>query len=83
LIDATSVGSELMMEPNLTDRLTDALQRAAAAHGLHEQELGQPDPDWLQWYAEHMARTLTEDGYRLIRLDPHQHRGVQSGEGVS
>ena len=46
-------------------------------------ELGQPDPDWLQWYAEHMARTLTEDGYRLIRLDAHQHRGVHSGEGVS
>ncbi len=65
-----------MMEPNMTDRLTDALQRAAAAHGLHEQKLGQPDPDWLQWYAEHMARTLTEDGYRLIRLDPHQHRGA-------
>jgi hypothetical protein len=71
------------MEPNLTDRLTDALQRAAAAHGLREQELGQPDPDWLQWYAEHMAHTLTEDGYRLIRSDPHEHREVQSGEGVS
>jgi hypothetical protein len=35
-----------------------------------EQELGVPDPDWPQWYAEHMARTLTEDGYRLTRLDP-------------
>jgi hypothetical protein len=58
------------MEPNMAERLTDALQRAATAHGLHEQELGMPDPDWPQWYAEHMMRTLTEDGYRLTRLDP-------------
>ena len=66
------VGSESVMEPNMADRLTAALQRAAAAHGLHEQELGKPDPDWLQWYAEHMTHTLTEDGYRLTRVDPHQ-----------
>ena len=60
------------MEPNMTDRLTTALQRAAAAHGLHEQELGRPDPDWAQWYAEHMTHTLSEDGYRLTRCDPHR-----------
>ncbi len=58
------------MEPNMTDRLTAALQRAAAAHSLHEQELGKSDPDWPQWYAKHMTHTLTEDGYRLTRLDP-------------
>jgi hypothetical protein len=60
------------VEPNTTDLLTAALQRAAAVHGLHEQELGKPDPDWPQWYAKHMTRTLTEDGYRLTRVDPHQ-----------
>ena len=53
------------MEPTMTDVLLDALKRAAAAHGVHEKELGRPDPDWPQWYAEHMTRPLTEAGYRL------------------
>jgi hypothetical protein len=58
------------MELTMTDRLTDALQRAATAHGLHEQELGRADPDWPQWYAAHMGRTLDADGYRLTRSEP-------------
>jgi hypothetical protein len=37
---------------------------------LHEQELGRPDPDWPQWYAAHMTRTLGADGYQLTRSDP-------------
>jgi hypothetical protein len=28
------------MEPTMADLLTEALQSAAAVHGLHEQELG-------------------------------------------
>ncbi|MFI5488373.1 hypothetical protein ACIBXA_11595 [Micromonospora echinaurantiaca] len=52
------------MDPT-TEVLLDALKRAAEAHGVHEQQLGRPDPDWPQWYAEHMTRTLVEDGYRL------------------
>ncbi|MDO3700107.1 hypothetical protein Q3W71_00240 [Micromonospora sp. C28SCA-DRY-2] len=52
------------MDPT-TEVLLDALKRAAEAHGVHEQKLGRSDPDWPQWYAEHMTRTLTEDGYRL------------------
>jgi hypothetical protein len=35
--------------------LADALRRAAAAHGKHEQELGHADPDWPDWYAQHMV----------------------------
>jgi nitronate monooxygenase len=35
--------------------LADALRRAEAAHAKHEQETGQPDPDWPDWYARHMA----------------------------
>ena len=35
--------------------LADALRRAAAAHGEHEKETGQPDPDWPDWYAQYMA----------------------------
>ncbi len=35
--------------------LAAALRRAAAAHGLHEQEVGHPDPDWPDWYAQYMV----------------------------
>ncbi|MGO9082365.1 MAG: hypothetical protein ACLQDY_25610 [Streptosporangiaceae bacterium] len=35
--------------------LAGALHRAAAAHGKHEEETGQPDPDWPGWYAQNMA----------------------------
>ena len=36
--------------------LADALRRAAAAHGKHEQRTGQADPDWPDWYALFMVR---------------------------
>jgi catechol 2,3-dioxygenase-like lactoylglutathione lyase family enzyme len=32
--------------------LASALRRAAAAHGEHEKQLGQPDADWPDWYAQ-------------------------------
>jgi catechol 2,3-dioxygenase-like lactoylglutathione lyase family enzyme len=35
--------------------LADALRRAEAAHGRHEAETGQPDPDWPAWYAQFLA----------------------------
>jgi catechol 2,3-dioxygenase-like lactoylglutathione lyase family enzyme len=35
--------------------LADALRRAAEAHGRHEAEIGQADPDWPDWYAHFMA----------------------------
>jgi catechol 2,3-dioxygenase-like lactoylglutathione lyase family enzyme len=47
--------------------LLDALKAAATAHGVHEKELGRPDPDWPQWYAEHMKRTLGGAGYQLTQ----------------
>ena len=50
------------MEPTTTEILLDLLKRAAAARGVHEKELGKPDPDWPQWYADHMTRTLAEAG---------------------
>jgi hypothetical protein len=52
-------------EPNTTEILLDFLKRTAEAHGRHEKEIGKPDPDWPQWYAEYMARLLRESGYRL------------------
>jgi catechol 2,3-dioxygenase-like lactoylglutathione lyase family enzyme len=35
--------------------LADALRRAEAAHGRHEKEMGHPDPDWPDWYAQYLA----------------------------
>jgi catechol 2,3-dioxygenase-like lactoylglutathione lyase family enzyme len=39
--------------------LAQALRRAAAAHGQHEARIGQPDPNWPDWYAEYMVRELS------------------------
>ena len=36
--------------------LSKALQRAAAAHGRHEEQTGQADANWPEWYAEYMVR---------------------------
>ncbi len=49
----------------VTGILLEALKSASAAHGEHEKEIGKPDPDWPQWYAEHMARTLADGGLQL------------------
>lgn len=54
------------MTPDTAAVLLDALLCAAAAHGVHESEIGRADPDWPQWYAQHMAATLGQRGYRLI-----------------
>jgi len=35
--------------------LADALRRAAAAHGEHEERIGRADPDWPDWYALYMV----------------------------
>ncbi|GID91523.1 VOC family protein [Amorphoplanes digitatis] len=35
--------------------LADAMRRAAAAHGEHEQRTGEADENWPDWYAEYMA----------------------------
>ncbi len=39
--------------------LAQALRRAAAAHGQHEKEIGHPDPDWPDWYAQYMVQGST------------------------
>ena len=36
--------------------LAQALRRAAAAHGKHEERTGQADADWPDWYADYMVR---------------------------
>jgi hypothetical protein len=37
------------------DELEQALRRAAAAHGKHEEEIGERDEEWPVWYAQYMA----------------------------
>jgi hypothetical protein len=36
--------------------LSQALQRAATAHGEHEARTGEADAEWPAWYAEYMVR---------------------------
>jgi catechol 2,3-dioxygenase-like lactoylglutathione lyase family enzyme len=36
--------------------LSQALRRAAKAHGEHEKRIGKADPNWPDWYAEYMVR---------------------------
>jgi hypothetical protein len=36
--------------------LSAALKRAAAAHGRHEEEIGEADPNWPEWYAQYMVQ---------------------------
>jgi hypothetical protein len=36
--------------------LAQALRRAAAAQGRHEERTGQADENWPDWYAEYMVR---------------------------
>ena len=38
------------------EELAEALRRAAAAHGEHEQRTGEADADWPDWYALYMVR---------------------------
>ena len=56
-------------EAATTALILDLLQKAAAAHGVHEaNDLGGVyDQDWPQWYAAHMVKALREAGYRLVR----------------
>jgi catechol 2,3-dioxygenase-like lactoylglutathione lyase family enzyme len=41
--------------------LAEAMRRASAAHGRHEERIGKADPDWPDWYAEYMAREQAGD----------------------
>ena len=39
-----------------TSDLADALRRAEAAHGKHEQRTGEVDANWPDWYADYIVR---------------------------
>jgi catechol 2,3-dioxygenase-like lactoylglutathione lyase family enzyme len=59
--------SQESLNGNLNGILLEALKSAAAAHGVHEKELGMHDVNWPEWYAEHMAGSLSDAGYKLAR----------------
>jgi hypothetical protein len=44
------------------NELEQALRRAAAAHGVHEEETGEEDAEWPVWYAQYMAKERAEEG---------------------
>jgi hypothetical protein len=48
--------------------LARALQRAAAAHGRHEEQTGRPDPNWPSWYAQYLERE--QAGLEHVRTSP-------------
>ena len=39
-----------------TEDLARALERAAGAHGVHEEHTGEHDEQWPDWYADYMVR---------------------------
>ena len=43
------------------DELAAALQRAEAAHGVHEASTGERDENWPAWYATYMLAEQTGD----------------------
>ena len=62
--------TRVSLNGNLTAVLLEALEKAAAAHGVHEKELGRADADWAKWYAEHMTRSLGAGGYDITAPAP-------------
>jgi hypothetical protein len=42
--------------------LEQALRRAAAAHGKHEEEIGEEDAEWPVWYAQYMGQERVKEG---------------------
>jgi hypothetical protein len=45
--------------------LSQALQRAEAAHSQHEARTGQRDENWADWYAEYMVREQSGEALPL------------------
>jgi catechol 2,3-dioxygenase-like lactoylglutathione lyase family enzyme len=49
--------------------LANALRRTAAAHGKHEAQTGQPDPNWPDWYAEYLVKEQAGEKLHHQTLD--------------
>ena len=55
------------MSAGETDRdiVLRLLKDTAAAHGRHEEETGEADAEWPEWYSTYFTEKLHEEGYRL------------------
>jgi hypothetical protein len=56
--------------------LARAFERAAAAHGLHEEQTGRPDPDWPDWYAQYLEREQAAVAHESTEFDGVNQRGA-------
>jgi primosomal protein N' len=61
--------SETVPQTDTVEVVLQALTQAVEAHGDHGAEAlgGQSGEGWRQRYAEHIARTLADGGYTIIR----------------
>lgn len=50
------------MEPLTRERLAELLRDAEEAHGEFEAQLGRPDDDWPDWYADYVVSRWEEEG---------------------
>jgi hypothetical protein len=56
-MSTTNVGTDSASATSFAsiEKLANAMRRAEAAHGVHEQRIGKRDADWPTWYASYMA----------------------------
>jgi hypothetical protein len=40
--------------------LAELLRMAKAAHSIHEDKIGVPDPNWPEWYAAYIIEQLEQ-----------------------
>lgn len=40
--------------------LAELLRMAKAAHSIHEDQIGVPDPNWPEWYAAYIIEQLEQ-----------------------
>ena len=59
--------SEPLPQVDTVKVVVELLKQAAEAHGVHEVRGGVHDEEWPQWYAEHIASTLADSGYTIVR----------------
>lgn len=43
------------------EELTQLLRAAEKAHKQHEKEIGKPDPDWAEWYADYIIQKMEQE----------------------
>jgi hypothetical protein len=55
-------GATMRLIFDSVEDLEQAMRRAAKAHGVHEEEIGEADDEWPIWYSQYMERERIERG---------------------